>query len=201
MKKIVLSTVCMIVLLGLVGCGKPSKSEGVMEYLNEEYPDEKFTIIDKEYLEQVEGNCNEDGYSYTVKSNDTNIEFTVKDIYEETSYGTCNYGLTDNYRLNSMKKYESEFNDSRLFIGEGEQWMITIKVNYEDFNSSTELANVLYNFKTFYENKKPFTKDSDVEVHIYKLGVQLHGNVKLTYSNRNITLSDIKNDIEEIINN
>ena len=201
MKKIVLSTICIIALLGLVGCDKPSKSSDVMEYLNEEYPNEKFTIIDKEYLEQVEGNCsNKDGYSYIVKSDDTNIEFIVKDIYEESSYGTCNYDLTDNYKLNAMKKYKSEFNDSRILIGESEQWSTKIDVNYEDFNSLDELANILYNFKLFYEDKKPFTKDSEVMVFIHKSGVQLYGFVYLTYNNRDITLSNIQSDIENIIN-
>ncbi len=202
MKKIVLSIICIIVLLGLVGCGKSSKSEDIMEYLKKEYPNEKFTMIDEEHLEEIGGSCSSktDGYSYTVKSNDTNIEFIVKDIYEETSYGTCNYDLTDNYKLNAMKKYKSEFNDSRILIGESEQWSTKIDVNYEDFNSLDELANILYNFKLFYEDKKPFTKDSEVMVFIHKSGVQLYGFVYLTYNNRDITLSNIQSDIENIIN-
>ncbi len=46
--------------------------------------------------------------------NKTNIEFEVKDTYEKTSYGTCDYHLVDNYYEQALMKYIKEFNDLRI---------------------------------------------------------------------------------------
>ncbi len=201
MKKIVLSTICMIVLLGLVGCGKPSKSKDVMEYLNEEYPGETFEIISKNSIELENSTCGDDtvlGNKWEIRSKTTNIEFIVSDDYDFNSF-VCEFVLRDNYKLQTVKKYVYDYNDTRIIVNDkGYGDYVNIKVNYEDFSSSIELANVLYNFKVFYENK-PSRKNVNVSVDILKAGEYV-GYFRIMYADKNITLSDIQNNIEEIIN-
>lgn len=202
MKKVFLGLICSLLVVGLaIGCGKESTTNEIEKYLNE-----KFDIIKKEMIENVDGNCKSDenskyknkGYKYNVKSNTTNIEFVVKDVYEKSSYGTCDYDLVDNYYEQSLNKYIAEFNDDRIVL-DTHMLNSDIKVDYFNFNSIKELANVLYNFKKYYENKHPFMTDADVNVYIYNSNKYI-GVITLSYTNIVITLDSLNTELNKILN-
>lgn len=203
--KYFISLIFMILFLALLsGCGNPSNDEEIMEYLNINFPNEKFEIINKEYVKNVKSNCQSDngddkneGHKYKIISNTTNIEFEINDIREESSYGTCYYDLSDNYYQMALEKYIIDFNDSRLTI-DTHNLDSDIKLDYKDFQSINELSNVLYNFKTYYESKNPFIEEADVYVYIYNSENYL-GSITLSYNNREITLDSIKKEISNLL--
>ena len=205
MKKILFSLVCMMMLFIITGCGKKSTIEEIEVYLSNKYTEEKFEILNKEYIESVESSCKSDdnskyktdGYKYNIISNTTNIEFEVKDTYEKTSYGTCNYNLVDNYYEQALMKYITEFNDSRIKL-DTHMFSSDIKVDYEFFNSIDEISNVLYNFKSYYESKLPFSENANVDVYLYDSGNYI-GYLLLSYNNKEITLNNIKSEISEFL--
>ena len=195
----------MMMLFIITGCGKKSTIEEIEVYLSNKYTEEKFEILNKEYIESVESSCKSDdnskyktdGYKYNIISNTTNIEFEVKDTYEKTSYGTCNYNLVDNYYEQALMKYITEFNDSRIKL-DTHMFSSDIKVDYEFFNSIDEISNVLYNFKSYYESKLPFSENANVDVYLYDSGNYI-GYLLLSYNNKEITLNNIKSEISEFL--
>ena len=197
----------LVTIFFVTACGKSSQKNDVLKYLTDNYPGETFEIINNEYLENVQGSCNQgenskykkDGYRYIVKSNTTNIIFQVEDIYELISGGMCSYDLQDNYLQNALEEYIKEYNDLRISLGTQDYSSSAKgKVDYSDFNSIDEISNVLFGFKNYYENKKPFIDSADVSVAIYNSGKHL-GNISLSYNNREKTLNDIKLDISNLL--
>lgn len=87
MKKILLIFICsFLILIVFTGCDKRKllDEKSVFNYLNDIYPNESFEIISKKEIDIRHDNCGDEkveGYSWLVKSNDTNIEFNVKDDY------------------------------------------------------------------------------------------------------------------------
>lgn len=204
-KKIFL--ILLFFIIFITACGKSSEKNDVLGYLKSNYSDEEFEIVSSEYIENVGGSCNrdenskykKDGYKYIVKSNTTNIIFQVEDIYESRSGGFCSYDLKDNYLQNALEKYINEYNDLRISLGKQDYSSSAKgKVDYSDFNSIDEISNVLFGFKNYYENKKPFIDSADVSVAIYNSGKHL-GNISLSYNNREKTLNDIKLDISNLL--
>ena len=198
-KKIILSLMCVFILGVLTGCDDKSVPSDVEQYLKEYYPNESFQIVSQENVDSIKsnGHCSSDesGHKYTVISNETNIQFIVEDENQATSYGTCRYSLTDNYYITALEKYIIEFNDSRISL-DTHMLNSDIKVDYKDFKSIDEISNVLYNFKTYYESKKPFIEETNVDVFIYNSESYL-GSIILSYNNREITINKIN---EEILN-
>lgn len=200
-----ISLIFMILFLALLsGCGNPSNDEEIMEYLNINFPNEKFEIINKEYVENVKSNCQSDngddkneGHKYKIISNTTNIEFEINDIREESSYGTCEYSLKNNYYEQALTKYIIEFNDSRIKL-DTHMSSSDIKVDYESFNSIDEISNVLYNFKIYYESKLPFSENANVDVYLYNSENYI-GSLSLSNNNREITLNNINSKISELL--
>ena len=206
MKKICFKLVCNLMILFIIsGCGKKSTMDEIESYLMENYPKEEFKILNKEYIENIDGSCKSDdnskyktdGYKYNIISNTTNIEFEIKDTYEQTSYGTCDYRLFDNYYAQALMKYITDFNDSRIEL-DTHMFSSDIKIDYESFNSIDEIANVLYNFKIYYEAKLPFSEKANVYVYLYDSGNYV-GSLLLSYNNREITLNNIKSEILELL--
>lgn len=203
-KKIILSIFATLAVVGITGCGKNSNDEEIMEYLNTNFPNETFEIVNKEYVENVESNCQSDndddkneGHKYKIISNTTNIEFEINDIREESSYGTCEYALKNDYYEQALTKYILEFNDSRIELYTG-LLDANIKVEYNNFKSIDELSNVLYNFKNYYENKYPFNnKETTVSAFIYNSNNYV-GSVDLSFYNKEIDLNYIKNNLNEL---
>lgn len=200
-----ISLIFMILFLALLsGCGNSSNDEEIMEYLNINFPNEKFEIINKEYVENVKSNCQSDngddkneGHKYKIISNTTNIEFEINDIREESSYGTCEYSLKNNYYEQALTKYIIEFNDSRIKL-DIHMNNADIKVEYNNFKSIDELSNVLYNFKNYYENKYPFNNEkTTVSAYIYNSNNYI-GYVDLSFYNKESDLNYIKNSLNEI---
>ena len=101
--------------------------------------------------------------------NKTNIEFEVKDTYEKTSYGTCDYHLVDNYYEQALMKYITEFNDLRVKL-DTHMSSSDIKVDYESLNSYKKTSTHTYNIKGsyleeyFYENSD-YIKDVITSVY------------------------------------
>lgn len=205
MKKIIFSLMCLIMLFIITGCGEKSTIDEIESYLIENYPKEEFKILNKEFIENVDGSCKSDddikykneGYKYNIISNTTNVEFEVKDTYEETSYGTCDYHLIDNYYEQALMKYITEFNDSRIKL-DTHMSSSDIKVDYESFNSIDEISNVLYNFKIYYESKLPLSENADIDVYLYN-SENYVGEVLLSYYNKEITFNSIRNEILALI--
>lgn len=204
MKKILFGLVCVMLLIIITGCGEKSTVDEIESYLIENYPKEEFEIINKEYVENVKSNCQSDngddkneGHKYKIISNTTNIEFEINDIREESSYGTCEYSLKDNYYEQALTKYIIEFNDSRIKL-DTHMSSSDIKVDYESFNSIDEISNVLYNFKIYYESKLPFSENANVDVYLYNSENYI-GSLSLSNNNREITLNNINSKISELL--
>lgn len=198
MKKIIFS---LIIVLGITGCGNKSTQNDIEQYLKKHYPKESFKIVSEENIDNIKtsGNCSTDksGYKYTIVSNDTNIEFVIEDVYEASSYGTCDYDLSDNYYQIALEKYITDFNDSRISL-DTHMLNSDVKVDYKDFQSINEISNVLYNFKTYYESKNPFIEKANVDVFIYNSRSYL-GTITLSYNNKEITLDSINKEISNFL--
>lgn len=197
MKKIL---VILISLFVLVGCGTKSNDNEVDAYLNDEYKGEAFTVLSKTSINNIKssGKCssNNKGYKYLIKSNDTGIEFTVEDVYEASSYGTCNYDLNDNYKSIAMQKYIKDFGSNSISVDMLDPYfMVTLKVDENNFSSTDEMVEELYRFKQFYETKKPFMDKANVEVNVYKSSTYKKY-INLSYNNSTITKEDIKNGLD-----
>lgn len=200
MKKIILGIFsCLTILLSITGCGNKSTQSDVEQYLKKYYSNESFKIVSEEKIDNIKGNCNTDksGHKYTIVSNDTNIEFIIEDIYEASNYGTCNYNLSDDYYQVALEKYIIEFKDSRISL-DTHMLKSDIKIDYKDFKSIDEISNVLYNFKTYYESKKPFMEKAEVDVFIYNSGSYL-GFITLSYNNKEITTNSINKEISNLL--
>lgn len=201
-KKIILSIFCCLsVLLIATGCSNKSTQSDIEQYLKKYYPNESFKIVSEENVDNIKtsGNCSTDksGYKYTIVSNDTNIEFVVEDVYEASSYGTCDYDLSDNYYQIALEKYITDFNDYRISL-DTHMLNSDVKVDYKDFQSINEISNVLYNFKTYYESKNPFIEKADVSVYIYNSDNYL-GSISLSYNNKEISLDSISKEISNLL--
>lgn len=178
MKKRALNIILVIVMLIatlfiLTGCGsnKLKSNKDVEEMLEKNYPDESFEIISKEEKEleahDSSGSVSKGkGYSYNVKSKDTNIEFTVQDTYGYISGGWAKYDIADDYREQATLKYINDYGDERLHFVD--DYDIDINVKLSDFTSTEEIANLLYNFKTYLFDKKPFKNSSYYSIY-YKV--------------------------------
>ena len=163
-------------LLLLSGCGKPSTENSVAEYLSKQYPTETFTILSKTEANASRTGGNVSGWEYRVKSNETNIEFLVSDSYGEVGGGWKSYELRDDYLSKAMEKYIKDFGDNRIHIDYLRTGSVSVvlQIDTTEFNSIEELSKVIYSFKTFYEEKKPFldgaSRVSYVNIWIYKSG-------------------------------
>lgn len=205
-RKIFLGLVWSLLVIGLVtGCGKKATIDEIESYLIEKYPEEEFKILNKEFVENIDGSCKSDdnskykkeGYKYNIISNKTNIEFEVKDTYEETNTGTCSYYLVDNYYKQALMKYITEFNDSRIKI-DTHGLFSDIKVDYKYFNSIDEISNVLYNFKIYYESKLPFSENAYVSVFLYDSENYID-RLLLSDNYTEITLNTINSKISDLL--
>ena len=181
MKKKIISVVILLMIIGLTlitmsGCTNKSGAKeqletksGVEKYLKEQYPNEQFEIHEREEIELTHYNEKEKksevwgtGYSYKVKSKNTNIEFTVKntkDLYSG-GFGTY-YDITNDYSYNALVKYTEEYNDERIKIEEN---FNEVRVKLSDFSSIEELGNVIYDFQTYIYSKEPFKSKSNSSV-------------------------------------
>jgi len=120
--KIILSIVgCLTILLVATGCGGNKQQlvdeKSVFSYLQKNYPNENFEIIDNQQLDDVsDSECGEGakiGKAWIIKSTDTNIEFTIKDRYRFNSF-TCNYEISDDYLQKARDSFLQEVNDYRI---------------------------------------------------------------------------------------
>ena len=190
-------------MLGMSGCGRKSTKSDIKRYLKEYYPNESFEIISREKIDNIKssGSCsdNKSGYRYTIISNDTNVQFTVEDIYEASGYGTCYYSLSNNYAQAALEKYITDFSDSRISIytGRSLRFHADIKIDPKNFKSIDEISNVLYNFKVYYEGKQPFMEEASVAVLIWSSGNYL-GDISLSY-HKEITLDSINKEISSLL--
>ncbi len=211
---LIISILLISILFVLTGCGsKIATNDNILEYLNKEYPGDSFTIISKEKVNSIpirgNGSGSHEGYKYIVQSNETNIEFIVEDIYEYNSYGTGDYILDDNYKRISIISYIESFGDSRIEITDKElsdnpDYFIStsnIKLNFDNFDSVESIAQVLYNFKTFYENKQPFKNDTDISVwaYIYEKG-KSKGHIELSASANKLSEENIIKEVNNKLN-
>ncbi len=209
-KKIILFfTISIFIMFGMSGCGRKSTKSDIKQHLKEYYPNESFEIVSREKIYNIKssGSCsdNKSGYRYTIISNDTNVQFTVEDIYEASGYGTCYYSLYDNYAQAALEKYIADFNDSRISIYTGDPISFhgDIKIDSKDFKSIDEISSVLYNFKTYYESKQPFIgeqpfiKESSIDAFIWN-SENFVSSISLSYFPREITLDSINQEITSL---
>lgn len=115
MKKIVLITLIITAFL-LTGCGRKMRGDfDLKKYLYKTYPGERFEIINREIIDISGdvGGCDNPGkgYSYTVRSLDSNNIFTVKDDYHFNSF-VCEYRIEDDYLEIAQEKF---INDNSMY--------------------------------------------------------------------------------------
>ena len=198
--------ICIALIIIITGCGSPATKDDIYNYLQQRYKNESFTIISKNKVDSIPSysqcGSNNSGFEYTVKSNDSGIYFKATDTMYYFSGGWCSYDISDDYQIVALKKYIEEFNDSRITIDDHIQ-SSDIKVDLNNFKSIDELVNVLYSFKQFFENKKPFItgnikNKTNITAYIYKSD-ECYGSVYLSYYNE-ITELDIYNKIQELVN-
>ena len=202
-KTILFFTISIFIMFGMSGCGRKSTRSDIKQHLKEYYPNESFEIISREKIDNIKssGSCsdNKSGYRYTIISNDTNVQFTIEDIYEASGYGTCYYSLSNNYAQAALEKYITDFSDSRISIytGRSLRFHADIKIDPKNFKSIDEISNVLYNFKVYYEGKQPFMEEASVAVLIWSSGNYL-GDINLSY-HKEITLDSINKEISSLL--
>ena len=189
-KKIILFfTISIFIVFGMNGCGSKSTKSDIKQHLKEYYPNESFEIVSREKIYNIKssGSCsdNKSGYRYTIVSNDTNIQFTIEDIYEASGYGTCYYSLYDNYAQAALEKYITDFSDSRISIytGDSRSFHADIKIDSKDFQSI--------------EGKQPFMEEASVEALIWSSGNYL-GVINLSFYHKKITLDSINQKITSL---
>lgn len=168
-KKIILSIFCCLsILLVATGCGaqKPKliDEKSVFNYLKDTYPNETFEIISSEEIDITHSNCGDEnvvGTSWLVKSNNTGIEFNVKDSYDFNSF-TCEYGIKNDYVTSALEEKSKSNIFNKLHISYN-----SIEVYEKDFYSKTEMVDVLYNAITELKNEAPFKYGTNINVYIY----------------------------------
>ncbi len=163
----------LVILFVLTGCGsnKLKSNKDITEWLKESYTDERFEIISKEKI-KLEARASSgaiskgEGYSYNIKSKDTDIEFIVKDTYRYISGGFPIYGVSDDYIYKATQKYINDYGDERLYLEEKYN-DVNINVKTSDFSSYDEMIKLLYNFKNYITTKKPFSYSKGAKYNTY----------------------------------
>lgn len=170
MKKIILSVFfCLTLLLVATSCGarrpKLIDEKSVINYLNEIYPNETFEIINNEEIDITHNNCGDEkvvGNSWLVKSNNTGIEFNVKDSYNFNSI-YCEFGIKNDYVLSALEEKSKQNTNNKLHFSYN-----AIDIYQKEFFSKSEMVDTLYN--TINEMKKdtPFKYgNTNIYIHIY----------------------------------
>lgn len=155
-------------LLLLTSCGNKSyypTKKAVYSYLNEHYPNGKFEILSVETRE-IDGGitCPKKLYSYSIKSLDNNVIFTLKD--DTYSIEWCVHTSVDDFLFLTLKKY---LNDSRIEIYQNRGEKVGLVVELENFDSVEEMANILYYNVEELKNVFPFnSKEIDYLIRVYK---------------------------------
>lgn len=203
MKKIILSIFCCLtILLSTTGCGgdkqKLVDEKSVFSYLQKNYPDEKFEIVDNQQLDDVSDSaCGEgakSGNAWIIKSTDTNIEFTIKDRYRFNSF-TCSYEISDDYLQKARDSFLQEINDYRVKSYYSGYYTIGLSIEREDFKTSDEMINFVYDIVDKLNKTYPFKYDKYSEL-VY-LSIDNQNDVNQPY--KLSELSSIEK-ISEIVN-
>ncbi len=170
MKKIILSIFCCLpVLLSINKCSGDKRQlvdeKSVINYLNEVYPNETFEIISKEKIDITHDNCGGDkevlGNSWLVKSNNTGIEFNVKDSYRFNSF-YCKFGIDSNYVSAALEQKSKQNTNTKLHFSYN-----TIDVYEKEFSSKSEMVNTLYSTINDMKNETPFNYGNNgIHIHI-----------------------------------
>ena len=203
MKKIILSVFCCLtVLLATTGCGgnkqKLVDEKSVFSYLQKNYPDENFKIVDNQQIDDVSDDaCGEgakNGNAWIIKSTDTNIEFTIEDRYQFNSF-TCNYEISDDYLQKARDSFLKEINDYRIQSYYSGYYTIGLSIEREDFKTSDEMINFVYDIVDKLNKKYPFKYDKYSELIYLSIDNQNDANQPYKLSE----LSSIEK-ISEIVN-
>ena len=201
--------IMMSIMLLLSRGGKKNPNEDVEKFLKDQYPNESFSIISNKKVNNIpvrgNGKGNHEGNEYTVKSNDTGIEFVIKTIHEYTGYGTGYDILEDNYKRISMKKYIEGYNSNRICIADtylenDPKYYIRdvdLIVDMKDFETIDELASTLFQFKNYYEEKNPFKQGADIQVKVLE-NEKFKKSIKLSSKSSKISENDLKTDLSDI---
>ena len=160
-KKFSILIILFFMLFSLTGCGAKNpidSDDGIKNYLKENFPNEEFTIEDKEKIDIEKLGT---GYSYTIKSNTTGIEFNVKNHREENYFGSSYYAISCNYFEKAFEKYYSEYENENLknkikfrYNSDNE---IVLDLSVTDFDSLDEIPKQSYNLFDYINKKTPFT--------------------------------------------
>lgn len=167
-KKFILSIFCCLtVLLVATGCGvqrpKLIDEESVVNYLKDTYPNETFEIISNKEIDITHSNCGDEkvvGTSWLVKSNNTGIEFNVKDSYDFNSF-TCEYGIKNDYVTSALEEKSKLNTYNKLHISYN-----SIEVYEKEFSSKSEMVDTLYNAIAEMKSEAPFKYGANIYIHI-----------------------------------
>ena len=123
--------------------------EEVVAYLEKNYNDDNFEIIEKVKLN--EKICNSTGYSWSVKSNKSGVIFNVYEAELHNYHtGECAKNVIDNYE----EKTRDVFYENEKLNSDNKYHYIFYP---NDYNSEEELANKIYGLiDKYYLKKKPY---------------------------------------------
>ena len=199
-----LSVVLITLFFVLIGCSK-SKShfnseKDVLKYLRKEYKNETFEIIKHESIDLVdEKNCKdkvEKGNSYTVRSNETKLAFTVKDVYYYNML-YCDVIKYDDYLNVSLEEYSKELDPrTEITYAKGVYETPTILINLSDYENINEMSKVIYDFSKYINNKYPYYEGKSINFRVCT-GSLLSSNCKNIASNTIDSESAIVSKINE----
>lgn len=132
-------------------------------YLSKKYPGERFEIINREEINIPGdvGGCDSPGtgYSYTIKSLDSDTIFTVKDDYHFNSF-VCEYQIEDDYLEIAEKEFIKENSEYKVDTYYHCYKCLGIKFEKERYDSEEEMKDSVWTVIDKLNNTYPFKHKS-----------------------------------------
>ena len=154
-----------LTLFFITGCGTQKTNfkneQDVLKYLEREYKGETFEIVSHENITlSDERNCKDEmlnGDKYTVKSLETGITFTVKDLFYYNMI-FCSPIKYDDYLNKSIENYSSDLDERIEITYANRAYAVpTLAVSISDFENEEEAMVKINNFALELSRKYPFS--------------------------------------------
>lgn len=173
-------------------------NSSVINYLNEEYPNDSFEIISKERVLRIkrkysrECNAEVELNEWTVKSKDTGVIFNVIESYGSNSFFCTYHGLIDNYFETYFELFIKKLNDNRIIIDKGnvednetKKYAFNyIIIYYDDFDSYDEMVDFIFNIIQKANQDNEMKKL--LNYHLNSNGLQIGSTIEFKiYKNKN----------------
>ncbi len=168
MKKEILFGIFILGLLIITGCTDSPQFEregSLEEYLNVNYPSEKFETIslDEKKVDKKSNHCNYTGVekTYTIKSLDSSIVFTLKDVCTYDLYGDV-YEVENDYLTKANEKFLNDNINTKMKLYENNYYVIA-EFEIKNYNTKEEMENDIWNIVTQFKTKYPYKNQNILE--------------------------------------